>query len=125
MKRLYLILTLLLFSFPAFGQQQVITQPYGSRSSNNSGTIAVTNTFQSVFTASTGNNTGRTGCALQNNSASNSMYVFFGAIADATIGKSVKLSPGQSVNCNAGNIVLKDEVSITGTSGDAFFAAQQ
>lgn len=102
----------------------VTTMPYGVISHNDSGTIAVTSTFQSIWAASA-NNRGRAGCTVQNNSASNVMYVFFGPIASATTGKSVKLSVGQSVACLVGGIVLQDQVSITGTSGDAFFAAQQ
>lgn len=102
----------------------VTTAPLGVLSHNDSGTIAVTNTFQSIWTAST-NNRGRAGCAVQNNATTNAMYVFFGPIASATIGKSVKLAAGLAVNCVGSGIVLQDQVSITGTSGDAYFAAQQ
>lgn len=111
----------------AYGQSTpvnpVTTMPYGVLSHNDSGTIAATNTFQSIWTAST-NNRGRAGCTVQNN-GTNAMYVFFGPIASATIGKSVKLAAGLAVNCVGSGIVLQDQVSITGTSGDAFFAAQQ
>jgi len=63
-------------------------------------------------------------CVIENNTAgSNSMYVFFGSIANATTAKSVKLSAGQSVSCSSyGGMVLTDQVSIAGTSGDAYFA---
>lgn len=121
-----LLIALLLICLPSLAQAQspVITQPYGVTTHNDSSTIAVTNTFQSIWTAST-NTRGRAGCTVQNNSASAAMYVFFGAIASATTGKSVKLAAGQAVSCNSGGTVLQDQVSITGTSGDAFYAAQQ
>ena len=125
MKRLLLSSAILVsMAIPAISQQTVITQPQGVTTLNGSGTIAVTNTFQSVFAAST-NTRGRTGCTLQNNGA-DAMYVFFGPIASATLGKSVKLLTGQSVSCatSAGG-VLKDQVSITGTSTETFYAAEQ
>lgn len=109
---------------PAEAQQTVITQPQGVTTLNKSGTIAVTNTFQQVLAAST-NTRGRTGCLVQNN-GSNAMYVFAGAISSATTAKSVKLASGQGFNCSTGNGgVLKDQISITGTSGDAFYAGEQ
>lgn len=117
-------LLLALYVTSVEAQSPVITQPYPVTSHNDSGTIAVTNTFQSIWPASA-NTRGRAGCSAQNNSASNVMYVFFGPIASATTAKSVKLAVGQSVSCVIGGLVLQDQVSITGTSGDAFFAAQQ
>lgn len=105
----------------ARAQSPVLTLPSTRTSTNASSTIGVTNTFQSVFAA----NTLRTSCTIQNNASSNAMYVFFGAIASATTGASVKLAAGQSVNCSVNGIVLTDQVSVTGTSSDAFFAAQQ
>jgi hypothetical protein len=88
-------------------------------STNVSGTIAVTNTFQSVFEAGF-----RTGCTVQNNGAA-SMWVFFGPIASATKAKSVILATGQSVSCNSPGITLSDQISITGTATQEFFAAVQ
>ena len=86
--------------------------------SNLSNTIAVTNTFQSVQAS----NNGRIGCTIQN-LGTHTMYVYFGAIASAATSASATLAAGQSVNCLIGdNYVLKDQVSITGTSGDGFFA---
>lgn len=121
MKRFLLIVALLIGSVSfASAQSPVVTQPKSLASQNYSSTIAVTNTFQSVLTSSSS----RYGCTLQNN-GTNSMYVYFGAIANATTAKSVKLAAGQSVNCNLGGIVLQDQVSITGTSGEAFYASQQ
>ena len=53
------------------------------------------------------------------------MYVFFGPLADASTAASVKLAAGQAVSCNNGPVTLIDEVSITGTATEAFFAAHQ
>lgn len=112
-----------LFSTSALSQSPVTTQPRGVTTLNSSSSIAVTNTFQSVFAEST-NTPGRLNCTVQN-TGSNDMYVFFGPIASATIAKSVKLASGQSVTCSIFGIVLKDQVSVTGTMGDTFYAAQQ
>jgi hypothetical protein len=95
--------------------------PAPTTSLNLSGTIGATSTFQSIQAQ----NLNRIGCTIQNNGSSgNAMYVFFGPKANATTGASIKLSTGQSVRCNssATGYVLPDQVSIAGTSGDAFFA---
>lgn len=124
MKRLLIIIAGLLLGVSfAYSQTPVVTQPYGVTSFNSSGSISVTNTFQSVFAAS-GINTGRNACMIQNNGTHN-MYVYFGPIANAITPSSVTLAAGASIQCNAGDVVLKDQVSVTGTSGDKFFAAQQ
>lgn len=86
-----------------------------------SGTVAVTDTFQSVFAYEPN----RSSCLIQNNSASAKMYVFFGPIASATKATSIVLDAGKSVTCNSGPVVAIDQVSITGTATDAFYAAQQ
>lgn len=123
MKRLLLALLMMGASLPSYAQSPVITQPYGVTSVNYSSTIAITNIFQSVWAANT-TTRGRAGCTVQN-TGTNTMYVYFGAIADATTAKSTKLSAGQSVRCNNSGITLQDQVSITGTSGETFYAAQQ
>lgn len=124
MKRLWLSFIALVVGVSlAFAQSPVTTQPYAVTSFNASSTIAVTNTFQSIWLANTGTR-GRAACAVQNN-GTNNMWVYFGTLADATKAISVVLTPGQSVSCNVGGTTLQDGVSITGTSGDAFFAAQQ
>ena len=88
---------------------------------NLSGTIAVTNTFQSIQPQ----NNGRIGCTIENN-GTHTLYVYFGAIANATTANSFQLSPGQPVSCLVGNgYLLSDQVSITGTGGDAFAAGFQ
>lgn len=122
MKRLIALLLALCVS-NAYAQSPVTTQPYGATSFNASSSIAVTNTFQSIWAAST-TTTGRVGCTIQN-LGSNKQFVFFGPIANAITKSSVTLNPLDSVQCAAGVASLRDQVSITGTSGDAFFAAQQ
>lgn len=90
-------------------------------SSNLSSTIAVTNTFQSIQ-VSTG---GRNGCLIQNQSTTDPMWVYFGAIGGATKAKSFELDSthGLAISCSVGGLgVLTDQVSITGTSTDGFTA---
>lgn len=53
------------------------------------------------------------------------MWVFFGPRTSATKALSLKLLTGDAVGCISGSVVLKDEVAITGTSGDEFYAGQQ
>lgn len=119
MKKLILTLVLGLWATPLFAQQQVLTLPAPRSTYNNSSTIAVTNTFQEIWPI----RAGRTDCSIQNNSASAAMYVFIGPIASATLAKSVKLAAGQAMICSIGGTVPTDAVNITGTSGDAFYAA--
>lgn len=120
MKRIILLFCLLL-AVPAFAQSPVLTVPVAKQSTNAASTVAVTNTFQSIqIQTST-----RTGCTVQNNSASNVMYVFFGPIGSATLAKSIKLATTQALNCNVGGVILTDQISITGTAGDVFYANLQ
>ena len=123
MYRIILLLGVLLClsSTPIFAQTPVTTQPKGVVSYNSSSTITVTNTFQSVFIA----NPNRVSCTIQNNGTHN-MWVYYGPIVNATENNSVVLAAGQSCGCNPPNgVVLQDQISITGTASDAFFAAQQ
>lgn len=115
------------FTGSPVGGNPVTTYPLQTPTlTNGSGTITSGGTFQSVFAA----NVHRQGCTIQNN-GSHTMYVFFGPIAAATDAKAVALAPGsgnvagQSASCNVGGIVLTDQVSVDGTTSDAFFAAQQ
>lgn len=89
---------------------------------NLSGTIAVTNTFQSIQVQVIG----RAGCTIQNSSTTDTMWVFFGPIASATKATSFVLDSthGLAISCATpfGNGVLQDQVSITGTSTDPFTA---
>lgn len=89
-------------------------------SGNASSTITSGGTYQSLWSA----NAARNGCTVQNN-GTHTMYVFFGPIASATHALSVELSAGQSVTCQVGGLVLQDQVSIDGTTSDAFYANQQ
>jgi|SRR6202035_5013672 len=107
----------------AHAQSPVVTLPNPVTTDNASSTITVTDTFQSIWVKDTSTR-GRTACTIQNN-GSNTMWVFFGPIANATKGSSIVLIAGRATFCNSGNVILKDQVSITGTSGDAFYAARQ
>lgn len=124
MKRILLSVWFMVLASAALAQSPVQTQPLNVTTQNGSGSITATNTFQSVFAAISGTQARRTSCTVQNN-GTNKMFVFFGTLATATTPTSVQLGPAQSVNCTAGGVVLKDQVSITGTTGDQFFAAQQ
>ncbi len=119
MRRALSLLLLLAFSSPLASQESATDNQVKLPSLNLSSTIAVTNTFQSIQVA-----TKRRGCTIQNNGAA-SMWVFFGPIASATKAKSVVLLTGQSVNCNSPGTTLSDQISITGTATQEFFAAVQ
>ena len=82
------------------------------------GTITATSTFQLVQGA-TGN---RKGCFIQDQSATDDMWVFFGPCASATKATSVLLQPLNGVSCSANGVLLLDAVCITGTSSDAYDA---
>jgi hypothetical protein len=112
--RALLLCALFLFAISTVCSADTITLP----STNASGTILVTNTFQIVQ----GQTNNRQGCTIQNN-GSNAMRVFFGPFAGASAGASVTLAAGQALNCKiGGNTVVRDAIAITGTSGDSFFA---
>lgn len=112
MKSLITALAALLMPACALAQTLPVT------SSNLSSTIASTNTFQSIQ----GQNNGRNGCTIQDN-GTHTMYVFFGPIANATTSNSVTLNTGQSLTCEGtSRTVLRDQVSITGTAGDSYYA---
>ena len=120
-KRIFaLIVGMIAFGNFAHAQQSVFTLPSNRLSTNASSTIAVTNTFQAVFSS----NTARENCLIQNNGASN-MYVFFGAIASATLNNSIMLKPSWALNCTQGGITNSDAISITGTATEVFHASQQ
>lgn len=93
-----------------------------------SGTITTTGTFQ-VVQAQTNN---RIGCTIINNASLASgdlMWVYFDNTNSANCSAAVKsprsviLQPGQPAYCTVGAPnVLKDQVCITGTAGDPFYA---
>lgn len=115
---------MLLLSTAAYSQSQVVTIPKPLTAvDNQSSTIAVTNTFQQIFAASTATS-GRSTCTIQN-TGTNPMYVFFGTTAAATIAKSVKLIAGQACSCDATGTVIKTAVQITGTATETYYASQQ
>lgn len=87
---------------------------------NLSSTIGSTGVFQSIQAA----NPARRGCLIQNTS-SNSQYLFFGPIASATTAKSILLAAGAGMPCNTAGIVTTDQISITGTATDTFYAGIQ
>ena len=117
------VLVLALAMRHANAQSAVRTQPLNVASTNASGTVTSTNVFQSVFAAITGNQQ-RSSCTVQNN-GTHTMFVFFGPIANALTTSSVALTAGQATTCSVNGVVLKDQVSITGTTTENFFAAQQ
>lgn len=131
MKKLVLALIIALAPGLALAQgQQVITTPSMAVSVDASSTITTTDTFQSLQGLISSPNR-RLGCLIQNN-GTHSMYVFNGAIASADKAKSFTIIPpatgvqGGSFNCaTAGGGVLQDQISITGTSGEAFTAKFQ
>lgn len=122
--KILIFILLLLCPQLALAQEKVFTLPSPLVNvDNESSTIAVTNTFQQIFPASTAT-TGRVGCTIQN-TGTNSMYVFFGTTAAATIAKSIKLVAGQSAFCDSNNTVIKTAVQITGTATETYYASQQ
>lgn len=106
----------------ASAQSPMTPGPFPTTTNNASGAIGVTNTFQSIWAAATEPRT-RAGCTVQN-TGTNPMYVYVGAIADATVAKSYKLTTGLIFTCNVGNTVAQDQISITGTATETFYAAQ-
>lgn len=104
------------------GCAPVSSQVYRLPSINLSGTISVTNTFQSVQIQADG----RGGCTIQNGGGTNAMWVFFGPIANATKAKSFILDAthGETISCGIPFLpgLITDQISITGTSGDTFTA---
>lgn len=131
MKKLFTAL-LFFISGTCLAQQAVQVIPLQVTTTVVSGTIAVTNTFQSIFAAAASNTNqpfstpsrGRTSCTVQNN-GNHTMYVFFGPISNATLTNSLQIGPGQAILCQVSGATLQDQVSITGTSNDAFVANQQ
>lgn len=115
MRRLILALALLVSAVAPGLAQSTRTIPFAVRTADLSSTITLTGTFQSLQAA----NNDRKGCFIQNN-GTNNMKVYFGPIASATANNSVVLTPGQPLNCIEGGVILTDQVSITGTTADAF-----
>lgn len=120
----HILAALLLLIPSAVAAQSVTTLPAHLQSTNVSSTVAVTNTFQSVFAQASASSP-RNACSIQNN-GTHTMYVFAGPLAGATMAKSVQITAGQLYYCHTQNgSVLWDQISITGTAADAFYAASQ
>lgn len=120
MKRLLLTVLLLIAGASlALAQTPVVTQTSKFSNANASAAVAVTNTFQSIWL----NNPSRNDCIIQNNGAA-SMYIYFGAIADATTPNSLILAASGTFRCANSGIVVNDQISITGTATQRFFAIQ-
>lgn len=101
----------------AFAQAITTTVPAARQTTNASSSIAVTNTFQDIWSAQAS----RVNCGIQNN-GTNTMWVFNGLAAAATKNSSVILAPGQYYNCATSGVVATSALSITGTSGDVYYA---
>lgn len=119
---------------PAHAQEKpVTTRPLNVVSNNASTTVTVTNTFQQALARPTAT-PGRSGCTIINY-GSNTMWVFEDSTAaglpaanvsvTATKAKSVQLAANQGYYCTSGGVTISSAIFITGTSGDAFYAAQQ
>ena len=104
----------LVLAGPALAQSPVRTSPQGVNGTIVSGSIATTNTFQNLWAASD-LTPGRRGCIVSNLGAS-TMYLYLGAIANATTPKSIPIAAGTSFSCNQGAVVILNEVNITGTA---------
>lgn len=115
-----IIVGMIAFGNLSYAQQSVLTLPTPRDLTNSSSTIAVTNTFQTIFAA----NASRRNCLIQNNGSAN-MYVYFGTLANATLTNSIILSPGAAATCAHGGMTATNAVSITGTATQAFYASQQ
>lgn len=131
---LALTVALALHSIAAKAQQPVwtIPEPATSAGGNASSTIAVTNTFQKVFSSTSvgpapvagAGTSPRHGCTIINQGA-NTMWVTEGyTIASALKANAVVLAVNQPYYCHWNGVVLTGEIDITGTAGDGFYAAQ-
>lgn len=123
------IKTLLIAAFVAFGVQTASAQP-SPGTTYYSTTVAVTitlgNTFQQVLL----NSQTRRACFIQNNNASDTIWVFFqNPVTLLTPSKptSVQLAAGQSMNCASGPFVAGDILWLTGanTNDTALLIYQQ
>ncbi len=120
MKRLLLAgLFLIAGASLALAQTPVVTQTSKFSNANASAIIGATGAFQSIWLT----NTNRNDCIVQNNGAA-SMYIYFGTIASATTPNSLTLAANGIFRCANSGIVVNDQISITGTISQEFFAIQ-
>jgi len=122
MRRALWLIVLLLTATVANAQAYVRTAPNPTNITiNGSSTIGTGgSTFQLLFAATLK----RGGCTVQNNGTHN-MYVSFNlGVAASTTANSIVVPAGGVAYCQVNGNVITGEVDITGTSGDAFYAAQ-
>ena len=132
MKKLAVLALLgLTLAGPARGQNFVWAAPLPVISGDASGTIAVTNTFQKVFSGAnntvapvTGTAGARHGCSIQNNGTHTMFITESVGVAGSTLTNSWQVAAGALFNCNFGAVVLTGEIDITGTTADAYVAKQ-
>lgn len=137
-QRLFTALLLCLLSGGAVAQQAPPVTTYGGQaySGNSSSTIASTNVWQKIWSAPT-NDSPRKGCLVLNQ-GTHTMWVYFqgpGVATPSGSGSEASAVPlnaaassgaaGGWVGCTVGGAVLQDTIWVTGTSGDAYYAAQQ
>jgi len=91
------------------------TRPTDFTSTGFSGTLS-NSSFSSVLSS----NSTRNGCTIQN-TGTDIEYVYFGILASATTSNSFQLSPGQTISCTSGEIVLTDGIGMKGNSGTASY----
>lgn len=84
-------------------------------------TIAVTNTYQALLAR----DDGRKGCLFQNQ-GTHTMFIFPGTIAQGTTAGvnagtgAMQVTAGGTFSCGLGNMLLTDQLVVTGTAGDGF-----
>lgn len=116
-------------AFAASSSAPVTTYAAPVLNGNASGTITVTNTFQSIW-AATDFSKPRVGCLVINTSTDR-QWVYFGtaptkATAIPLEAAAATAGLGGNVSCStAAGGAAQDQVWITGTSGDTFVATQE
>ena len=89
-----------------------------------SGTVASTNTFQKALAAA--GLGGRQGCLITNTGGTDTLYLYYGATASATLATSIPLPPGRQATCwLQTGVVYSGNIAITGTTGDTFVVMWQ
>ena len=106
------------------GASSVTTSPVAATSTPHSGTITAGGTFQVAIASSST----RLGCTIQNPvTATETLFVFFGANGSATTSNSIGLAPGAAVSCTTQTgAVLTDSVDVdAATTGHAYVGFSQ
>jgi hypothetical protein len=111
------VLSTLLFPLAVKAQQPV---PVAQNPPPAGVTIITSNVFQQALPSKR-----RNGCAIQY-TGTNTGFVYFGLITQATTPTSIQLTAKQSVSCaSTDTLVAVDAISVTGTVGDTFVVLQQ